>query len=177
MSEVERLPFACPVSPFRVSSKCGFSFLSSGQVTDYYSMDPQPRSSRKRERRLSFTPPVSPFASADPQSRPSRASSDHHNQPSLPSIRHLHPYLPPSGMSQHLPGPSDSSSYSYPPPQGSYSTSASQFAQQESSALTLPGQMQPSDRPGRGDSDPDGDDQPGPPKKKRRRQALSCTGQ
>ena len=143
-------------------------------VTD---MDTTRSSSHKRTRRASTGRPPSP-STEEQHSRPSRASTSHHTQPSLPSIRHLHPYLPPSSMSQHIPGPGEGSSYSYPPPQQPYPPSGSQMhlSQQESSSLTMPAQMQPSDRPGRGDSDPEGDDHPGPPKKKRRRQALSCTG-
>ncbi|KAG2351123.1 hypothetical protein BDR07DRAFT_1321380 [Suillus spraguei] len=47
--------------------------------------------------------------SNSPQTRPIAP----YQQPSLPSIRQLHPYLPPSGMAQHLP-PADPSAYTYP---------------------------------------------------------------
>ncbi len=97
-----------------------------------------------------------------------------HSQTPLPSIRQLHPYLPPAGMSHSpgIPGPmgvaegilSESHYPSYAPhlcPQGLSHLSptrgdTSGYAVHESEADEL--------------------EQQGPPKKKRRRQALSCTG-
>ncbi|KIM88442.1 hypothetical protein PILCRDRAFT_814340 [Piloderma croceum F 1598] len=77
-------------------------------------------------------------------------------------------------MSQH---PADSP-YSYPPPQQpAYATSSTtqmHLAHQDPSALPMSSAQMQSDRRG-GESEHDGDEQPGPPKKKRRRQALSCT--
>lgn len=99
-----------------------------------------------------------------PRTSPAAAS-----RTSLPSIRQLHPYLPPSGMSQHfLSGgePSGSSSYPYPPP-------PPQFMQHEQQPS---GSQREPEGYGGADSDMDETDAGGPPKKKRRRQALSCTG-
>lgn len=134
-------------------------------------MDPShTRSSRKRSRpRDSPSPRRTPLVPEE-TGRPSRSSYTA-QQTSLPSIRQLHPYLPPSSnMSQHAPGAGEGSSYSYPPPQ-----------QQPGYAVGMhhesPQQQTTSDRSrGRGDSDAEGEGEPGPPKKKRRRQALSCTG-
>ncbi|KAG6901696.1 hypothetical protein C0995_009026 [Termitomyces sp. Mi166 len=88
------------------------------------------------------------------------------SQPSLPSIRQLHPYLPPSGLSQHLSGLGEGSSLIY-----------SQFAPQPSpSGQSLLGSRKSPEIYAM-DSDPDVPEQlREPPKKKRRRQALSCTG-
>lgn len=89
---------------------------------------------------------------------------------SLPSIRQLHPYLPLSSLSQHLPTSSgESSGYNYP-----------HFVQQLAQPIepqTL-GARRSSEAFGSPDSDGDEVEQRhGPPKKKRRRQPLSCTGQ
>lgn len=132
---------------------------------------PNPRSSRKRSR-------DSPSRRSTPlpteaSGRPSRTPYTQQHT-SLPSIRQLHPYLPPSStMSQHVAGAGGESSYSYPAPQQpGYSG-----MHHEPSQLNMSPQAQQSDRgDGRGESDADGEDQQGPPKKKRRRQALSCTG-
>ncbi|KAG5728131.1 hypothetical protein E4T56_gene19275 [Termitomyces sp. T112] len=106
------------------------------------------------------------------ESTPSSSDSLQPNfasQHSLPSIRQLHPYLLPSGLSQQHPsGSGEGSSLMYSAP--------SQFVPQPS----------PSDRSLLGsrkspeisalDSEPDlGEQSREPPKKKRRRQALSCT--
>lgn len=82
-------------------------------------------------------------------------------QTPLPSIRQLHPYLPPSGgMSQHF--QSEGMSYGFSAAPSYHSTAQSRF---ESDAY---GQLV--------DSETEDADPQGPPKKKRRRQALSCTG-
>jgi hypothetical protein len=143
---------------------------------------PQPNTELMDPSRSTKRPRRAP--SADSHSRPLRPSTtSHHAQPSLPSIRHLHPYLPPSAMSQQQQQqqhpPDSSSPYSYPPPQQpAYATSSSatqmHLAHQDPSALPMSSAQMQSDR--RGESEHDGDEQPGPPKKKRRRQALSCTG-
>ncbi|PFH53251.1 hypothetical protein AMATHDRAFT_1324 [Amanita thiersii Skay4041] len=100
-------------------------------------------------------------------------------QTPLPSIRQLHPYLPPAGMSQALPMPPTvsvvdavtpgSTSYSTLSPrhysQGQLHTVHHLGAQREAIPLyAVP------------ESEADELDHQGPPKKKRRRQALSCTG-
>lgn len=87
---------------------------------------------------------------------------------SLPSIRQLHPYLPPSGLSQHLSSLGEGSAYMYPAP--------SQFVPHSN----LPEQSLLGSRKSSEmfaiDSEPDEmETSRGPPKKKRRRQALSCT--
>ncbi|KAF8062394.1 hypothetical protein FPV67DRAFT_1422018 [Lyophyllum atratum] len=91
------------------------------------------------------------------------------SQPSLPSIRQLHPYLPPSGLSQHHSSSGEGPSYMYP--------TLSQFVTHSS----LPDQsvLGPRKSSEMFGVDSDADDletSRGPPKKKRRRQALSCTG-
>lgn len=101
---------------------------------------------------------------ASPQTRPIAP----YQQPSLPSIRQLHPYLPPSGMAQHLP-PSDPSTYTYPLPSPYSGPSGSSEIQQPPSQHALYGRSEMID------SEPEGEmEQQGPAKKKRRRQALSC---
>ncbi|KAG1901834.1 uncharacterized protein F5891DRAFT_233052 [Suillus fuscotomentosus] len=101
---------------------------------------------------------------ASPQTRPIAP----YQQPSLPSIRQLHPYLPPSGMAQHLP-PSDPSTYTYPLPSPYSGPSGSSEIQQLPSQHALYGRSEMID------SEPEGEiEQQGPAKKKRRRQALSC---
>lgn len=142
-------------------------------------MDPTRSSHKRSSRRDTPSRRATPLSSEE-QSRPSRASTSHTSHHSLPSIRHLHPYLPPSGMSQHIPGASESSNFNYPPPQSTYSVASGSnvhLGQHESPAVNMSNQTQESQRPSGPDSDQDGDDQHGPPKKKRRRQALSCTGQ
>lgn len=145
-------------------------------------MDPSSRSSLgKRSRRDSPSRRATPASSTEEHSRgnTSHQSSSH----SLPSIRQLHPYLPPSGMSQqHIAGSSEGGSYSYPPPTQGYAVASSSnvpMTSHDPSQLNMSSQTQESHRPTRerGDSDHEGDDPSGPPKKKRRRQALSCTGQ
>lgn len=136
-------------------------------------MDPSSRSSLgKRSRRDSQSRRPTPALSTEDRSR----ATSH----SLPSIRQLHPYLPPSSMSQqHVPASSEGGSYSYPPPSQGYSvasTSNVPIASHDPSQINIPGQTQEPHRPAGGDSDHEGDDPSAPPKKKRRRQALSCTG-
>ncbi|KAG6819926.1 hypothetical protein H0H93_007325 [Arthromyces matolae] len=89
-------------------------------------------------------------------------------QPSLPSIRQLHPYLPPSGLSQHLPQPGEGSGAMpmYPP---------HLVSQPGPSSQTVLGPRRSSEMFSM-ESEPEvGEESPEPPKKKRRRQALSCT--
>ncbi|KAJ3922992.1 hypothetical protein F5877DRAFT_32387 [Lentinula edodes] len=80
-------------------------------------------------------------------------------QTSLPSIRQLHPYLPPSGgmsqQSQH----GESSHIAHP----AYHPSATPQFESNAYEHAI-------------DSENEDADTQGPPKKKRRRQALSCTG-
>ncbi|GLB39970.1 putative GAL4-like Zn(II)2Cys6 (or C6 zinc) binuclear cluster DNA-binding domain [Lyophyllum shimeji] len=99
---------------------------------------------------------------------PSGSDTAQPSYTSLPSIRQLHPYLPPSGLSQHQPGSLEGPPYMYAaPPQfvphaglsdqsllGSRKTS-------EMFAIESEGDEMETSRE--------------PPKKKRRRQALSCT--
>src|SRR5262249_52018571 len=88
-------------------------------------------------------------------------------QESLPSIRQLHPYLPPAGMSQHTPGSGEAShqpTYAFQPP-----FQMSQHEAQLPSTSSQPESQQM-------DSEVEESDHQGPVKKKRRRQALSCTG-
>lgn len=110
--------------------------------------------------------PPPPRLMASPQTRPIAP----YQQPSLPSIRQLHPYLPPSGMAQHLP-PSDPSTYTYPLSSPYSGPSGSSEMQQPPSQHALYGRSEMID------SEPEGEiEQQGPAKKKRRRQALSCNG-
>lgn len=103
-------------------------------------------------------------SSNSPQTRPIAP----YQQPSLPSIRQLHPYLPPSGMAQHLPT-TDPSSYPYPLPTSYSAPSGSNEIQQPPSQHALYSRSEMMD------SEPEGEiEQQGPAKKKRRRQALSC---
>lgn len=108
---------------------------------------------------------VSPAAEHLPMVPPGQ-----HQQPtSLPSIRQLHPYLPPSsGVSQspEIPG------YAYPGP-SSYSPQVSHSDAAPSHATGAP-QRDPAILVG--ESEAEDLELQNPPKKKRRRQALSCTG-
>ncbi|KAG6857491.1 hypothetical protein H0H87_002116 [Tephrocybe sp. NHM501043] len=90
-------------------------------------------------------------------------------QTSLPSIRQLHPYLPPSGLSQHVMSSGESSNHMYSAPP--------QFTPHPSSpGQSILGSRRSSEMFAM-ESEPDDEEQSrGPPKKKRRRQALSCTG-
>ena len=117
-------------------------------------------------------PMMSPSAS-DPQTRPIAASATTY-QPSLPSIRQLHPYLQPSGATQpHLPA-QDSPSYGYAP-LGAYAGPSGSTDPHSSQPMPPQSSMYP--RSEGLDSEPEGEtEQPGPAKKKRRRQALSCNG-
>jgi hypothetical protein len=96
----------------------------------------------------------------------------HQQQPtSLPSIRQLHPYLPPSsGVSQSL--SPEISGYPYPGP-SPYSPQAP-HADAAQSHATSASQRDPATLVG--ESEADDLELQSPPKKKRRRQALSCTG-
>ncbi|EGN95325.1 hypothetical protein SERLA73DRAFT_77364 [Serpula lacrymans var. lacrymans S7.3] len=140
-------------------------------------MDP-PRQSHNQPGRNSPVPPrrLATLYTSDDQNRSSVQSSSHYSQqPSLPSIRQLHPYLPPSGMSQQETLPDASTSaYSYPPPtypiaSGSGDLHSGHSTQSHSNVYgrteTLESELE-------GDAD-----QQGPAKKKRRRQALSCNGE
>lgn len=142
-------------------------------------MDSSRSTHRRSSRRDTPSRRATPL-STEEQSRPLRSSTSHQSHHSLPSIRHLHPYLPPSSMSQHIQGSGESASYSYPPPQPGYSVASgsapSMSQQHELPASHIQGHSEETQRRSGGDSDQEGDDQLGPPKKKRRRQALSCTG-
>jgi hypothetical protein len=134
--------------------------------------------------RLSHNPP----GRRSPSRRHGRSSPDdsptrtlatpgpYQSQTSLPSIRQLHPYLPPAGMGPIPSGVGDGPSYSYPPPPHPSmigSSSVHSGRQDQPPALTM---REPDSFAGE-ESSPEGSpDQQGPPKKKRRRQALSCTG-
>ncbi|KIK92597.1 hypothetical protein PAXRUDRAFT_565984 [Paxillus rubicundulus Ve08.2h10] len=106
------------------------------------------------------------------QARPTPQSATQYQQLSLPPIRQLHPYLPPSGAPQpHL---SVQESYSYPPPVAYAGPSGSTDSHP---SQTIPSQSGMYPRSDPIDSDMEGDvEQQGPAKKKRRRQALSCNG-
>lgn len=122
-------------------------------------MDPSrtPRSPPGLKRRR-----VSPIAEQLPMLPPGHQSSQQ-QQTSLPSIRQLHPYLPPSSGLSQPEGPGYT--YSQLPPQGDAGPSYAMAASQRDPAIY-----------GVGESEADDLEQQGPPKKKRRRQALSCTG-
>ncbi|KAF9244197.1 hypothetical protein BU15DRAFT_71753 [Melanogaster broomeanus] len=61
-------------------------------------------------------PSIMSSSAPDPLARQIVPPATQYHQPSLPSIRQLHPYLPLSGATQpHLP-PQESPSYTYPPP-------------------------------------------------------------
>ncbi|KAG9318954.1 hypothetical protein JVU11DRAFT_1069 [Chiua virens] len=117
-------------------------------------------------------PMISPSA-PDPHARSIPPSATTY-QPSLPSIRHLHPYLPPSGATQPLLSAQETQPYSYPAP-GPYpgpSGSADPHPIQ-----SMPPQSILYPRSEDINSEPEGEaEQQGPAKKKRRRQALSCNG-
>ena len=106
-------------------------------------------------------------------SHPHSGSIPSHSQTPLPSIRQLHPYLPPTGMS-HSPG--------IPGPMGVPEGICESYCPPYAPHLRPQGLSHHS--PTRGDSsgyavqesEADELEQQGPPKKKRRRQALSCTG-
>ncbi|KAH7910188.1 hypothetical protein BJ138DRAFT_1009327 [Hygrophoropsis aurantiaca] len=141
-------------------------------------MDPGDRHLRNPGR----NPPVQPRRLATPpvtedQTRSLASSASQYPQPSLPSIRQLHPYLPPSGMSQsHLP-PSESSGYTYPPP-SAYSVPSASGSSDAHATQTMQPQPNLYARHEIPESEAEGDtEQQGPAKKKRRRQALSCNGE
>lgn len=101
------------------------------------------------------------------------AASPPSQHTSLPSIRHLHPFLSTSSMA--LPEGSSNSSYNYPPPP-QFAHQSHQVAHHEQQQQQLAATQRDSDGYGGVDSDMEDIDHQGPPKKKRRRQALSCTG-
>ncbi|KAF9219993.1 hypothetical protein BS17DRAFT_365375 [Gyrodon lividus] len=116
-------------------------------------------------------PPIVSSTTLDPQARPIPIPTTQyqHQQPSLPSIRQLHPYLPPSGATLSV---QESPSYSYPPP-GPYTAASGSTDNHPSQSI--PSQTGMYSRSEALDSELDGEiEQPGPAKKKRRRQALSC---
>ncbi|KAG5651469.1 hypothetical protein H0H81_008527 [Sphagnurus paluster] len=85
------------------------------------------------------------------------------SQPSLPSIRQLHPYLPPSALSQHATG--EASSYMY-------STSSSLAPQPAPSEQSVLGVRKGSEVFGVESEADDGEESRGPPKKKRHRSLV-----
>ena len=100
------------------------------------------------------------------------APPGHTQSTSLPSIRQLHPYLPPSsssGMPQHI---SNEATYGY---LGS-THYPSHLGEDAGSSHTVGGPLRDPSMYGAGESEADDLEQQSPPKKKRRRQALSCTG-
>ncbi|KAF6759557.1 hypothetical protein DFP72DRAFT_136322 [Ephemerocybe angulata] len=104
-----------------------------------------------------------------PASQPAMPGAIPNPSQTLPSIRHLHPFLT---------QPSDDpSSYSYPPPGGSgYSQSTGGM----DGIMNPPAQLPPPQQQQRepeyyGGVESEAEEDLGPPKKKRRRQALSCT--
>ena len=118
-----------------------------------------------------MSPPSLKRRRASPAEHPSMIPQSAQQPTSLPSIRQLHPYLPPSsGVSQSLspeipaygyPGPSPYSpmvAHAEPPP------SHPMGASQRDPAIVV------------NESEADDLELQNPPKKKRRRQALSCTG-
>ncbi|KAL1745545.1 hypothetical protein HDZ31DRAFT_36208 [Schizophyllum fasciatum] len=100
------------------------------------------------------------------------APHHHHDQPSLPPIRSLHPFLnpaPPHASSSHAAHGSAGE------PHGTYGFSDAPHSSSHAHGMPAPASLshqREHDYPM--DSEPE-DDQQGPPKKKRRRQALSCT--
>ncbi|KIJ08427.1 hypothetical protein PAXINDRAFT_88859 [Paxillus involutus ATCC 200175] len=125
---------------------------------------PMPRRNPSRSQ-----PPMMSSSTPEPQTRPIAPSTIQYQQPSLPSIRQLHPYLPPYGA--RLPW---QESYSYPPPCAGPFRSTDPHPSQ-----AIPSQSGIYLRSNAIDSDLEGDvEQQGPAKKKRRRQALSlsCNG-
>ena len=153
----------CSTLPL-LSVRCHLASLTS------VSMDPDrhlPIPGRKHPSAM-----MSPSA-PDPQARPIPPSASPY-QPSLPSIRQLHPYLPPSAATpSHLPT-QDTPSYSYAPPSAYAGPSGSTDLHP---SQTIPPQSSMYHRGEGPDSEAEGEtEQPGPAKKKRRRQALSCNG-
>jgi len=93
-------------------------------------------------------------------------------QTSLPSIRQLHPYLPPSsasGIPQHI--SNEASAYGY----GISPQYAAHVGQDTGSSQAMNASQRDPGIYGAGESEADDLEQHSPPKKKRRRQALSCT--
>lgn len=127
---------------------------------------PNPARNPSRHQPQLMSPP-------DPQPRVPPSTTSPYQQPSLPSIRQLHPYLPPSGMSQpHLP-PHATSVYTYPPsaPYAGPSSADPHLSPQASSHTVAYPRSELVESEAEGEVEPQG-----PVKKKRRRQALSCNG-
>jgi hypothetical protein len=112
-------------------------------------------------------------SSSGQQSCPPSAPPSHHIQPSLLSVYHLDPPLPPSNISQHLPSPGDISTYNDPLAQPAHAASSSGI---EMPSLPISLQLPPTDCLPVGDLDPYDDNLPGPPKKPKLRQASTCDG-
>lgn len=113
------------------------------------------------------------MSSPDPQPRPPPPTTSPYQQPSLPSIRQLHPYLPPSGMPQpHLPAQA-TSTYTYPlhAPYAGPSSTDPHISPPASSHTAMYPRSELLESEAEGEAEPQG-----PAKKKRRRQALSCNG-
>ncbi|KAF9529523.1 hypothetical protein CPB83DRAFT_834946 [Crepidotus variabilis] len=95
----------------------------------------------------------------------------HQQTTSLPSIRQLHPYLPPSSSSGLPHATNEAVPYPY--------TGSSSYAPHNPSAESGPSHSmsagQRENLYGGGESEAEDPEHPSPPKKKRRRQALSCT--
>ncbi|KAG6334090.1 hypothetical protein ID866_4995 [Astraeus odoratus] len=109
------------------------------------------------------------MSSPDAQPRAAPPTASQYQQPSLPSIRQLHPYLPPSGMPQPHGPASGLPAYPYPSssPYAGPSSSDPHFAPPAPSAAYH--RSEPLESEGEAETE-----HQGPPKKKRRRQALSC---
>ncbi|KAG6866349.1 hypothetical protein C0991_005270 [Blastosporella zonata] len=108
-------------------------------------------------------PGLTPSSTADP------TQPNFGLHPSLPSIRQLHPYLPPSGLSHHPSSSGEGTSYMYPTP-------SQPVPHPSSPGQSLLGPRKGSEMLAMDSEADDADQSHGPPKKKRRRQALSCTG-
>lgn len=119
----------------------------------------KPLDSPRQSRRRGTTPSIS--EATHPAPVPGSTSTP------LPSIRHLHPHLPPPNSNQYF-GPSDPptyppSSFEHPPQSGPVRYGATHAHHDPTKALeTIE------------ESDSDKHSSP-PPKKRRKRQALSCT--
>ena len=145
--------------------KCLHSWLPPPPLPPFGLMDrppTKPLDSPRQSRRRGTTPSIS---ETPHPSQPAPVSGS--TSTPLPSIRHLHPHLPPPN--QYF-GPSDPSAYppsSFEhPPQSSPVRYQTQSAHQDPTKELLTIEESDSDK----HSSP-------PPKKRRKRQALSCTGQ
>lgn len=173
------LPFACPHLRPRTTSRIQRYLKNVNATASPFPVLPLP------------PPPPPPFGLMDrPPSRtldsprqsrrrgttPSISENPHPSQPvpvsgstntSLPSIRHLHPHLPPPN--QYF-GPSDPSAY--PPSSFDQHQQPGSIRYQTQAAHQDPTKELSTIE----ESDSDKHSSP-PPKKRRKRQALSCTGQ